>query len=91
MPTAWIVVQVRPYRAAGTTRGSGLRRSAERQRSGMLFDVVTCRETRSSRPSPVFLNTILLRTTVKRWPRERASTLRLGARYALEPAAEPIF
>lgn len=25
-------VQVRPYRAAGTTRGSGLRRSAERQR-----------------------------------------------------------
>ena len=59
--------------------------------SGMLFDVVTCRETRSSRPSPVFLNTILSRTTVKRWPRERASTLRLGARYALEPAAEPIF
>jgi hypothetical protein len=57
--------------------------------SGMLFDVVTCRETRSSRPSPVFLNTILSRTTVKRWPRERASTLRLGARYALEPAAEP--
>ena len=48
--------------------------------SGMLFDVVTCRETRSSRPSPVFLNTILSRTTVKRWPRERASTLRLGAR-----------
>ena len=47
--------------------------------SGMLFDVVTCRETRSSRPSPVFLNTILSRTTVKRWPRERASTLRLGA------------
>ena len=46
--------------------------------SGMLFDVVTCRETRSSRPSPVFLNTILSRTTVKRWPRERASTLRLG-------------
>jgi len=59
--------------------------------SGMLFDVVTCRETRSSRPSPVFLNTILLRTTVKRWPREHASTLRLGARYALEPAAEPVF
>ena len=58
--------------------------------SGMLFDVVTCRETRSSRPSPVFLNTILSRTTVKRWPRERASTLRLGARFALEPTPEKV-
>jgi hypothetical protein len=58
--------------------------------SGMLFDVVTCRETRSSRPSPVFLNTILSRTTVKRWPRERASTLRLGARFALEPTPEKL-
>ena len=58
--------------------------------SGMLFDVVTCRETRSSRPSPVFLNTILSRTTVKRWPRERASTLRLGARFALQPTPEKL-
>ena len=58
--------------------------------SGMLFDVVTCRETRSSRPSPVFLNTILSRTTVKRLPRERASTLRLGARFALEPTPEKL-
>jgi hypothetical protein len=58
--------------------------------SGMLFDVVTCGETRSSRPSPVFLNTILSRTTVKRWPRERASTLRLGARYALQPTLEKL-
>ena len=58
--------------------------------SGMLFDVVTCRETRSSRPSPVFLNTILSRTTVKRWPRERASTLRLGGRFALQPTPEKL-
>jgi hypothetical protein len=38
----------------------------------------------------VFLNTILSRTTVKRWPRERASTLRLGARFALEQTPEKL-
>ena len=31
-PRHGLLVQVRPYRAAGATRGSGLRRSAERQR-----------------------------------------------------------
>ena len=47
--------------------------------SGMLFDVVTCRETTRSGPSPgVSQHHSLSRTTVKRWPRERASTLRFG-------------
>ena len=59
--------------------------------SGMLFDVVTCRETRSSRPSPVFLNTILLRTTVNAGLMNVHRRCGRGARYALEPAAEPVF
>ena len=59
--------------------------------SGMLFGVVTCRETRSSRPSPVFLNTILLRTTVNAGLMNVHRRCGWGARYALEPAAEPVF
>jgi len=59
--------------------------------SGMLFDVVTCRETRSSRPTPVFLNTILLRTTVNAGLMNVHRRCGWGARYALEPAAEPVF
>ena len=42
-------------------------------------------------PTPVFLNTTLHGITHAGPCRDHASTLRLGARYALEPAAEPVF
>ena len=84
-------MQVRPYRAAGATRGSGLRRSAERQRERHAIRRRDVSRDTELETIPGVSQHHSLANDRKHWPRERASTLRLGARYALEPAAEPIF